>query len=84
MIRRAPWRLRRRRLWTAVEPTPPDPILGLVARFKQDPDPRAVNLAQGAYRDDRGAPFVLPSVVKAERRSRRSSRRRVQQGVLGH
>jgi aspartate aminotransferase len=60
--------MRGRRLWTAVKPTAPDPILGLVARFKQDPDPGAVNLAQGAYRDDRGAPFVLPSVVEAERR----------------
>lgn len=66
LARRGPRRARR--LWTAVEPTPPDPILGLVARFKRDPDPRAVNLAQGAYRDDRGAPFVLPSVVEAERR----------------
>ncbi len=58
----------RRHLWSGVRPIPPDPILGLVARFKRDPDPGAVNLAQGAYRDDRGLPFVLRSVVEAERR----------------
>ena len=58
----------RRQLWGAVKPVPPDPILGLVARFKKDPNPKAVNLAQGAYRDGDGKPFVLPSVVKAERR----------------
>ena len=58
----------RRQIWQAVKPVPPDPILGLVARYKKDPNPNAVNLAQGAYRDGEGKPFVLPSVVKAERR----------------
>ena len=57
-----------RQLWQAVKPVPPDPILGLVARYKKDPNPNAVNLAQGAYRDGDGKPFILSSVVKAERR----------------
>lgn len=57
-----------RQLWSSVRPVPPDPILGLVARYKKDPNPKAVNLAQGAYRDADGKPFVLSSVVKAERR----------------
>jgi aspartate aminotransferase len=57
-----------RQLWSSVKPVPPDPILGLVARYKKDPNPKAVNLAQGAYRDGDGKPFVLSSVVKAERR----------------
>lgn len=57
-----------RQLWAAVKPVPPDPILGLVARYKKDPNPNAVNLAQGAYRDGNGKPFVLSSVVKAEKR----------------
>jgi len=42
--------------------------LGLVARFKADPDPRKVGLAQGAYRTDEGEPWALPSVREAERR----------------
>jgi aspartate/tyrosine/aromatic aminotransferase len=49
-----------------VQPTPPDPILGLVAAFKLDSHPKKVNLAQGAYRTDLGEPFVLDVVRKAE------------------
>ena len=54
--------------WRGTEPTPADPILGLVAAFKADNAARKVNLAQGAYRTDEGAPFVLSSVLKAESR----------------
>ena len=35
-----------RSIWQSVKPVPPDPILGLVARYKKDPNPNAVNLAQ--------------------------------------
>ena len=59
---------RGRQIWASVKPVPPDPILGLVAKYKADPNPAAVNLAQGAYRDGNGKPFVLPTVVKAEGR----------------
>ena len=55
-------------LFAATTPVPPDPILGLVARFQADTNPNAVNLAQGAYRNAQGRPFVLSSVKKAEKR----------------
>ena len=67
-VRRRLLTQRRRGLFAGVAPVPADPILGLVARFKQDRNPHAVNLAQGAYRDDAGAPFVLKSVIRAEAR----------------
>ena len=54
--------------WHATAPLPADPILGLVAAFKEDTAPQKVNLAQGAYRTDAGTPFVLASVKEAERR----------------
>lgn len=54
--------------WQYTEKTPPDPILGLVAAFKVDTFPSKVNLSQGAYRTDEGKPFVLSSVLEAERR----------------
>lgn len=38
---------------------PPDGILKLSAMFKEDKDPRKVNLGIGAYRDDEGSPFVF-------------------------
>lgn len=45
---------------------PPDPILGVTEAFKKDGNPNKMNLGVGAYRDDEGKPFVLPSVRKAE------------------
>lgn len=45
---------------------PPDPILGVSEAYKRDTDPKKVNLGVGAYRDDNGNPYVLPSVRKAE------------------
>ena len=52
--------------WSHVEMGPPDPILGVTEAFKKDQNPKKVNLGVGAYRDDNGKPFVLPSVKKAE------------------
>lgn len=46
---------------------PPDAILGVTEAFKRDTNPKKMNLGVGAYRDDNGKPFVLPSVTKARR-----------------
>lgn len=43
---------------------PPDAILGVTEAFKKDTNPKKINLGVGAYRDDNGKPFVLPSVIK--------------------
>ena len=50
--------------WPNVEMGPPDPILGVTEAFKRDSNPKKINLGVGAYRDDAGKPFVLPSVKK--------------------
>jgi len=52
--------------WSHVEMGPPDPILGVTEAFKRDTNPNKINLGVGAYRDDNGKPFVLPSVKMAE------------------
>ncbi|XP_060801829.1 aspartate aminotransferase, mitochondrial [Amyelois transitella] len=52
--------------WSNVQMGPPDVILGITEAYKRDTDPKKVNLGVGAYRDDDGKPFVLPSVKKAE------------------
>lgn len=52
--------------WSHVEMGPPDPILGVTEAFKKDTNPKKMNLGVGAYRDDTGKPYVLPSVRKAE------------------
>jgi len=46
----------------------PDAILGIAQAFRESTAPGKVNLAVGAYRDDGGTPFVLPSVRAAEER----------------
>ena len=47
---------------------PPDAILGLTAAFKEDPNPRKINLGVGVYQDANGRTPVLPSVQAAEER----------------
>ena len=43
-------------------------ILGITEAFKADSHPEKINLGVGAYRDDKGKPYVLPSVKAAERK----------------
>lgn len=45
---------------------PPDAILGVTEAFKKDTNAKKINLGVGAYRDDNGKPFLLPSVIAAE------------------
>ena len=45
----------------------PDAIFGLVEAHKKDPRPNKVSVAIGAYRDDQGKPWVLPTVRKVRR-----------------
>ena len=47
---------------------PPDAILGIAAAFRASDADDKVNVCVGAYRDDVGVPYVLPSVTEAERR----------------
>ena len=50
-----------------VQMAPADPILSLTTGFKNDKDPKKVNLGVGAYRDNNGKPYVFPIVKKVER-----------------
>ena len=54
------------RTWSGVPQAPADPILGVAEAFRSDASPDKINLGIGAYRDDGGAPWVLPSVRAAE------------------
>lgn len=47
---------------------PPDSILGIAAAFRACTDPKKVNICVGAYRDENGQPWVLPSVRAAEQK----------------
>ena len=54
--------------WSNVAQGPPDAILGITEAFKKDSNPKKINLGVGAYRDDKGKPYVLPSVREAEQK----------------
>ncbi len=54
--------------WSFVEPSKPDPILGLSVAFSKDTNINKVNLGVGAYRDSDGKPYVLESVKIAKQR----------------
>lgn len=47
-----------------IDTAPADPLFGLMARHKADPSPLKVDLGVGAYRDNTGKPWILPSVRK--------------------
>ena len=54
--------------WSQVQQGPPDAILGITEAFKKDVNDKKINLGVGAYRDDKGKPYVLPSVKTAEQK----------------
>lgn len=49
-----------------VEQAPVDTILGVGLAFKACTEPKKLNLGVGAYRDEAGNPWVLPTVKAAE------------------
>lgn len=48
-------------------PLPPDPILGLITAYRDDPNPDKIDLSVGIYKDDDGTTPVLEAVADAER-----------------
>ena len=60
--------LRAASTWSQVQQGPPDAILGITEAFKKDSHAQKINLGVGAYRDDKGKPYVLPSVKTAEQK----------------
>jgi aspartate aminotransferase, mitochondrial len=53
-------------VWQDVVTGPTDPILGMAAAFRECTNVDKINLCVGAYRDEHGAPWILPSVLLAE------------------
>lgn len=52
--------------WKNYEMAPLDPIIGLNEEYVKDDFPQKVIVGVGAYRDDRGKPYILPCVREAE------------------
>ncbi|BDD58287.1 Aspartate aminotransferase, mitochondrial [Monascus purpureus] len=69
--------------WSNVPEGPPDAILGITEAFKADKFPEKINLGVGAYRDDKGKPYVLPSVRTAENKVVSSNLDKEYAGITG-
>ncbi|MFO7286387.1 MAG: aspartate/tyrosine/aromatic aminotransferase [Gammaproteobacteria bacterium] len=54
-------------MFETLEPLPPDAILGMMALYRADPDPRKIDLSVGVYQDEEGRTPILESVKRAER-----------------
>jgi aspartate aminotransferase len=50
-----------------LKPLPADAILGIMALFRADRDPRKIDLSVGVYQDEQGRTPILESVKRAER-----------------
>ncbi|KAF2866076.1 pyridoxal phosphate-dependent transferase [Massariosphaeria phaeospora] len=69
--------------WANLPQGPPDAILGITEAYKADSNSEKINLGVGAYRDDKGKPFVLPSVKQAEKKVVESSLDKEYAGITG-
>ncbi|KAL8380815.1 hypothetical protein RB595_005214 [Gaeumannomyces hyphopodioides] len=69
--------------WADVPQGPPDAILGITEAFKADSFDKKINLGVGAYRDDKGKPYVLPSVRQAEEKVVSSRMNKEYAGITG-
>ncbi|KAI9149159.1 Aspartate aminotransferase [Paramyrothecium foliicola] len=58
-------------------------ILGITEAFKADSFEKKINLGVGAYRDDSGKPYVLPSVREAERKVVEANLNKEYAGITG-
>src|SRR6185295_1642571 len=63
---------------------PPDAILGLMDAFKQDANPKKINLSVGVYKDERGNTPILACVKEAERRLLASEQSKGYLSIEGH
>jgi len=55
-------------MFEALQALSPDPILGLMAAFREDPRTQKIDLGVGVYRDEAGNTPIMQCVLEAERR----------------
>ncbi|MET3528002.1 amino acid aminotransferase [Phenylobacterium koreense] len=56
-----------RSLFAGLKPQAPDPLLSLIALYKNDPRPQKIDLGVGVYRNDAGDTPVFAAIKGAER-----------------
>lgn len=66
-----------------LQPAPTDPILGLMARFREDPRPERIDLGVGVFRDASGRTPIMRAVRAAEQARFEEEDTKVYQGMAG-
>ena len=61
----------------------PDPILGLMALYRQDARPHKIDLGVGVYQDESGHTPIMRAVHAAEARLLESETTKTYQGIAG-
>ncbi|GIT22646.1 MAG: hypothetical protein CM1200mP40_23280 [Gammaproteobacteria bacterium] len=54
-------------MFQSLQALPPDPILGLTAKFKTDANPNKIDLGMGVYKDGVGNTPIMKAVKQAEK-----------------
>ncbi|MEX2654585.1 MAG: amino acid aminotransferase [Acidimicrobiia bacterium] len=71
-------------MFERLDSVPPDPILGLIERFRDDPSPDKVDLGVGVYRDESGRTPIMAAVREAARLEVESSSSKAYFGQAGN
>src|SRR5262245_18903824 len=71
-------------MFDSLPQAPPDAILGLADAFKNDPNPRKINLSVGVYKDEQGHTPILACVKEAERRLLSNEKNKGYLSIEGH
>tara|TARA_R110002126_G_scaffold43475_21_gene124619 strand:- start:12060 stop:13256 length:1197 start_codon:yes stop_codon:yes gene_type:complete len=70
-------------MFSQLQPVATDPILGLMAEYKADPNPLKVDLGVGVYKDEQGHTAVLKCVKEAEARRLKQEDSKTYIGMAG-
>tara|TARA_B100000029_G_scaffold503201_1_gene579729 strand:+ start:7448 stop:8638 length:1191 start_codon:yes stop_codon:yes gene_type:complete len=71
-------------LFQSLEALPPDAIIGIMSLYRQDNDPRKVDLSVGVYQDDSGKTPVLDCVRIAEQQILEEQSTKSYVGIAGN
>lgn len=71
-------------MFEQLKPVPTDPILGLMAEFKADKNPKKVDLSVGIYKNETGDTPVMSAVKKAEKLRLDNEKSKAYLGLAGN
>ncbi|NNE38608.1 MAG: aminotransferase class I/II-fold pyridoxal phosphate-dependent enzyme, partial [Gammaproteobacteria bacterium] len=70
-------------MFETIEKLPDDPILGLLAAYRNDNNPRKIDLSVGVYKDETGNTPIFNAVKKAETQKLENEKTKTYTGIEG-